>query len=142
VSEITWDLEALVDDFVAWLYDPADSNTSKVGTLCSPQFLRLISSSIEQCQRTTFQRMIYAESLAYTQSTACDKHYLSISELRQIGALAGHEVLKFLDNKLKPQSLKDASYNDIQSYFLIVFGTILLLPIPYPPRKLLNPHNR
>jgi hypothetical protein len=88
--------------------------------------------------------MIYAESLAYTQPTAPDKHYLSIPELRQIGAIAGHEVLKCLDNKLKPQSLRDCSYGDIQALFLLVFGTILAIsytvPSPEDP-ELLNEVN-
>jgi hypothetical protein len=124
-SLITWDLDHLVNDVVNWLNDPTLSETSKVGTLSSPQFLGLIKSSVEETARTDFHRMIYAISLAYTQPTAPDRHYLSISELYQIGSVAGHKFLKRLDKQLKAQHLKNCSGDDLRSLFLVVIGTIL-----------------
>jgi hypothetical protein len=50
--------------------------------------------------------MLYAESLAYTQPTSEEKHHLSIPELQQIGGIAGHTILLFLDGRLKPDSLR------------------------------------
>ncbi len=69
--------------------------------------------------------MIYAISLAYTQKGATDSRPLSISELTQIGSIAGHEFLEFLDEKLKPQSLKNCSKADLHALFLLIIGTIL-----------------
>jgi hypothetical protein len=124
-SEITWDLGFLVNDIVDWLNNPMPSNTSKVGTLSSPQFLELVKSSVQENTRVDFQRMIYAISLAYTQPTSPDKHFLTISELYQVGSMAGHGFLRNLDEKLKAQSLKDCSRDDLQALFLLVVGTIL-----------------
>jgi hypothetical protein len=123
-SLITWNLNHLVDDVVDWLNNPMLSETSKVGTLSSPQFLDLVKSSVEEDVRTDFHRMIYAISLAYTQPTAPDRHYLSIPELRQIGSMAGHKFLKTLDKRLKPEYLKTCSGDELRFLFLLVFGTI------------------
>lgn len=124
-SQVTWDLDALVDDIVGWLNVPFLSETSKVGIMSSPQFLAIIKGSIEDSIGVKFQRMIYAISLAYTQPTASDKHQLSTGELYQIGSMAGHDLLQYLDERLKPQPLSQCSQNDLRAMFLIVFGTIL-----------------
>lgn len=131
-SQVTWDLGALVNDIVDWLNDPMVSVTSKVGTLSSPQFLDLIKPSIKENTRINFQRMIYAISLAYTQPTAPDRDDLSIEELHQIGSVAGHGLLKELDERLKPQSLNDCSGDDLRALFLLVFGTILAVGYTKP----------
>ena len=115
----------MTEDVVDWLNDPMISDTSKVGTFSSPQFLELISPSVDKSTRTNFQRMIYAISLAYTQKGVTDSRPLSISELTQIGSIAGHEFLAFLDEKLKPQFLKNCSEADLHALFLLVMGTIL-----------------
>jgi len=39
--------------------------------------------------------------------------------------MAGHGFLRNLDEKLKAQSLKDCSRDDLQALFLLVVGTIL-----------------
>ncbi len=72
-----------------------------------------------------FQRMLYAESLAYIQPKTEEQHHLSIQELQQIGAITGHNFLKFLDEKLRPQSLQQCSKEDLHALFLLVVGTIL-----------------
>jgi len=131
-SEVTWDLKALVNDVVNWLNDSMVSVTSKVGTLSSPQFLDLIKPSIKENTRINFQRMIYAISLAYTQPTAPERHHLSIEELNQIGSVAGHGLLKELDERLKPQSLNDCSGDELRALFLLVFGTILAVSYTNP----------
>lgn len=124
-SHITWDLRAMVGDVVDWLNDRMVSATSKVGTLSSPQFLELTSPSVDDNTRTNFQLMIYAISIAYTQIDAANTHPLSNSELNQIGSLAGHGLLAFLDEKLKPRSLKHCSEADLHALFLLIIGTIL-----------------
>jgi hypothetical protein len=139
-SQITWDLRALVDDVVDWLNSPQISTTSKVGTLSSPNFMELIEPHIGFENMLIFQRMLYAESLAYIQPTTKDQHHLSIQELQQIGAVAGHSFLKFLDEKLRPQSLKNCSKEDLHALFLLVVGTILAVgytdPIVYASESL------
>jgi hypothetical protein len=101
------------------------SDTSKVGTLATPQFSKLVERSLDQASRTNFQRMMYAISLAYTQPTAPENHLLDPIDLYQIGSVAGHSLLKVLDKKLKPESLKKCSEDDLQALFLLVVGTIL-----------------
>ena len=121
-SQVTWNLESLANDVVDWLNNPLNSKTSKVGTLSSPEFFNLIKTTIAERAGFIFQRMIYAISLAYTQ---VGDDYLSASDMHQIGCMAGHGFLQFLDERLKPQSLKSCSGNDLRTLFLIVFGTIL-----------------
>ena len=131
-SKITWDLEVLVNDVVDWLNDLSVSYTSKVGTLSSHHFLELVKPSVGETISTDFQQMIYAVSLAYTQPTASGKDPLSISELLQVGSLAGHKFLKSLDKKLEAQSLNDCSRADLQALFLLVIGTILAIGYTEP----------
>ena len=94
-SQITWNLPALVLELVEWLNNPQLSTTSKVGLLSSPSFLDLVEPYVGAEISISFQRMLYAESLAYTQPTSDEKHHLSVPELQQIGAVAGHNVLNF-----------------------------------------------
>lgn len=141
-SHVIWDLRALVEDIVDWLNDPMISHTSKVGILSSPQFLELISPSVEGKSRTYFQCMICAITLAYTQKLAPDRHRQRIFELNQIGSIAGHELLKVLDEKLKPQSLKDCSEDDLHALFLLVVGTILAVGYTEPDANHCNSQNQ
>lgn len=131
-SQVKWNLEALVDDIVTWLNAPNLSQTSKVGTLSSPQFIEIIQPTMKDDTYMFFQRMLYTESLAYTQSTSPHKHFLSINELHQIGAVAGHTWLKTLDEKLKPQCLSTYSKGQLYALFLLLIGTILAVGYTRP----------
>jgi hypothetical protein len=124
-SHVVWDLTALVNDIVDWLNNSEAAKTSKAGTLSSPQFFDLVQPVVEDDMRMNFQRMIYGISLAYTQLTGADREHLHIRDLLQTGSIAGHSLLKALDEKLKPQSLKRCSRDGLQALFLLVFGTIL-----------------
>jgi hypothetical protein len=79
--QITWNLLALVDDVVGWLNSRQVATTSKVGTLSSPNFMELIEPHVGFENMLSFQRMLYAESLAYIQPTTEDQHHFSIQEL-------------------------------------------------------------
>jgi hypothetical protein len=131
-SQVTWTLEALVDDIVNWLNAPNLSQTSKVGTLSSPQFLDLIKPTMKDDTYMYFQRMVFTESLAYTQATSQHRHFLSITELHQIGAIAGHTWLKTLDEKVKPQYLSTCSKEELHALFLLLIGTILAVGYTRP----------
>jgi hypothetical protein len=75
--------------------------------------------------------MLYAESLAYTQPTSNNKDHLSVPELQQIRDIAGHNILIFLDRKLKPESLWSCSKGDLEAVFLLVISTILAVSYAY-----------
>lgn len=137
-SYVAWDIAALTEDTVQWLNSPLDSEVSKVGILSSPEFLKLIEPFLGWSERLDFQRMIYATTLAYSQPDAPDKHTLNPHELYQIGAITGHNVLKLLDEKLRPQSLKDRSQQDLLTLFLLVFGTILAVGYTESDTKLFD----
>ncbi|KAF4635574.1 hypothetical protein G7Y89_g2527 [Cudoniella acicularis] len=125
-SNVIWDLRALTEDIVSWLNTAMKPDkTSKVGILSSPQFLKLVESSLEQNPRMNFQRMIYAISLAYTQPAAPDKHAYGALDLYRVGSIAGHEFLKDLDRRLRPEALKRCDENVLQALFLLLVGTIL-----------------
>jgi hypothetical protein len=126
-TQMIWNLEHLVGDVANWFKDPSGSTTSKVGILSSLQFLQLLEPIFDEDLRIGFQRMIYAISLAYTQHAHPAKHKFSIPELYQIGSLAGHSFLKALDHKLKVESLKRCSHDEIRALFLLVFGSILAI---------------
>jgi hypothetical protein len=131
-SQITWDLPTLVLEIVDWLNYPQRSETSKVGTLSSPEFLDLLEPYVDPEIGVSFQRMLYAESLAYVQQTADKKHTLSIPELQEIGALAGHNILSFLDHKLRSDSLRACSKENLEATFLLLVGTILAVGYTCP----------
>jgi hypothetical protein len=138
-SQITWTLPALVLELVEWLNNPQLSTTSKVGLLSSPSFLDLVEPYVGAEISISFQRMLYAESLAYTQPTSDEKHHLSVPELQQIGAIAGHNVLNFLYLKLNSDSLRSSSKHDLEAVFLLLVGTILAVGYSYPNTSAENP---
>lgn len=80
-----------------------------------------MKTTLHEGTRTEFQQMMYAISLAYTQP---ERHCLSISEIHEIGCVAGHKFLKVLDQKLKPEHLKHCSGDELRSLFLLVVGTM------------------
>jgi hypothetical protein len=84
-----------------------------------------LQPSTEDNLRINFQRLIYTESLAYTQLMAPNKHPLSVLGLQQIGAMAGHEFLQFLDRKLKPDTLKICTKAELQSLCLLLLVQFL-----------------
>jgi hypothetical protein len=153
-SQITWSLESLTKEMIAWLNDPSSSSTSKVGSMSSPQFQALVQPSFGDEASIKFQRMMTAISLAHTQqnlpharlddhsSESTTLHERSeqgnnpiIMELQRIGAVAGHQFLMFLDKKLTPQSLATLSKEDLQALFLMIMGTILAIGYAQPVKE-------
>jgi hypothetical protein len=130
---VTWSLESLTADVVTWLNADSASMTSKVGTLSSPKFVSLAQSAIGPKTCRDFQQMLYAQSLAYTQTPTSHPDYLSITQLEQIAAIAGHSLLLELDRKLTPDHLAKCSKHDLQALFLIAFGAILAVGYTSPP---------
>jgi len=134
---ITWDLPTIVLELIEWLHDPACFTTSKVGLLSSPRFIDLMEPYIGAEVGVNFQRMLYAESLAYTQRTTFKKHDLTIEELQQIGAVGGYAILAFLDKNLKAEALRSCSKEKarLEALFLLVIGTILAVGYTSPYRS-------
>jgi len=126
-SQVAWNITALVNELVDWLSGPQVSTIvpSKVGTLSSPNFMAIVEPYIGVNHMLSFQRMLYAESLAYIKPATENQQHFTTLELRQIGGTAGHNFLTFLDKRLRPESLKDCSHESLQSIFLLVVGTIL-----------------
>jgi hypothetical protein len=119
-------------DMMNWLNGSQDFEISKAGLLSSPKFLSLVQSFIGLKGSSEFQRMLYAQSLAYTQQTSTDKHYLSIAELQQIAGLAGQSFLVDFDWMLRPEFLASCSKNRLQALLLVTFGTILAVGYASP----------
>jgi hypothetical protein len=134
-SMIDWNLESLALDTVAWLHDlQASATSSKVGIFSSPQFAQLISPYVNEDTKTKFQQMVYAQSLVHTQINAPEGHTLSMLELQQIAAIAGHR--KNIDIQTKPQILAQRrSREELLSLLLILIGTILAVGYTRPAEK-------
>ncbi len=124
-SQINWNLSTLTSDIAKWLDDTNDHSTSKVGMLSSPNFSSLAKDAVGPVACSNFQRMLYAQSLAYNQATEPDEEELGILELQHIGAVSGHAFLAELDQKLTPMALANSSHDSLQALFLLIFGTIL-----------------
>lgn len=131
-SLVTWDLSSIVLELVEWLNNLHLSNTSKVRLLSSPNFLDLVEPYVGAQIGVSFQRMLYAESLAYTQPISEENYHLSVPELQRIGAIAGHTILLFLDWRHKPDSLRACSRETLEATFLLLAGTILAIRYTHP----------
>jgi hypothetical protein len=138
-SEITWDLSTIVDDVAAWLNNTKVSPSSKVGILSSPNFMELIKPCVGHDTMLSFQRMLYSQSLAYLRLATEDKYRINVLELRQIGAITGQGFLKFLDSKLRPQSLASCAKEEIQTLYLLVIGTVLAVGYSSSVAEMLGP---
>lgn len=94
-------------------------------------FAKILKSSLLHPSRITEGR---TSELCFTHShwPAKRKHKLDVLELRQIGAVHGDEMLRYLDKRLKPQSLTQASFFELQSLFLVVFNTTLAVTYTIP----------
>jgi hypothetical protein len=126
-SMVTWNLDSLTSDVVQWLNDPSASRTSKVGVLSSPTFLNIVNScgfgDIEF--GAVFQKVMYTETLIYTNGHEWNRPSFTIEDLKMIGALSGQQWLKLLEKQLKPHILASRTKEQLQLLFLLVFGTIL-----------------
>jgi hypothetical protein len=136
-SQMTWEIDSFTSDIFTWLDSGEAANTSKVGSMSSPQFQDLIKPQVGHDVSFTFRLMIYAISLARTQKCSDTKYQLSTPDLQKIGALAGKRCLKYLDNTLTALSLakifKDKdSKEKLQALFLLAFGTILAVGYAEP----------
>jgi hypothetical protein len=122
---------------MAWLSTPGASTTSKVGTLAAPQFLNLMNPYVDDNMISNFQGMLYSESISHTEPPALKKHQLKfqVQELQQIGAMAGHQCLKYLDRRLKPQCLALCSLDDLRALFLFAVGTIIAVGFTRPLKE-------
>ncbi|KAH8748730.1 hypothetical protein F5882DRAFT_386889 [Hyaloscypha sp. PMI_1271] len=138
-SEITWNLSTIVDDVAAWLNNTKVSPSSKVGILSSPNFMELIKPCVGHDTMLSFQRMLYSQSLAYLRLATEDKYRINVLELRQIGAITGQGFLKFLDSKLRPQSLASCAKEEIQTLYLLVIGTVLAVGYSSSVAEMLGP---
>ncbi|KAI1751633.1 hypothetical protein F4782DRAFT_504677 [Xylaria castorea] len=124
--DVTWTLPSIMSD-VAELLRPASTKpTSKVGMFCSPSFVGLIQKHIPHKAASLFQSMLYGMSFSYVHS----KHAMYIggvlvSMLQFLGAQAGHQILRYLDNELNPRRLSTFSIEKRQVLFLLVFGAIM-----------------
>jgi hypothetical protein len=131
-SCVSWTLETLTADIIAWLNADHDSTTSKVGILSSPNFAFLVRPAVGPQACLSFQRMLYAQSLAYTQTLASYPDCLSVTELQQVAALAGHSFLLGLDKRFTPDQLGKCSGGELRALFLVTFGTILAVGYASP----------
>jgi hypothetical protein len=136
-DQVKWDLKSLVDDAMAWLNSQEASAVSKVGTLSASQFMDLMNPYVGQETISNFQRIIYSQSIFCTELPALEQNQLlfELQELQQIGAMAGHQCLKYLDRKLKPQCLALYSLDDLRALFLFLFGTIIAVGYARPTIK-------
>jgi hypothetical protein len=98
--------------------------------MSSPKFLDLIKPAVGDDAATNFQRMMYAQTLAYHQSTSAGGQY--VLNMQQIGSMARHHWLAILDQKLIPQSLANGSKDDLQALFLLIIGIILAVGYTKP----------
>jgi hypothetical protein len=126
-SMVTWNLDSLTDDVVQWLNDPSASQTSKVGILSSPTFLNIVNSCGFGDTKfgAVFQKVMYTETLIYTNGHEWDRPSFTIEDLKMIGALSGQKWLELLEKQLKPHILASRTKEQLQLLFLLVFGTIL-----------------
>lgn len=76
--------------------------------------------------------MIYAISLAFTRHSTEVTNALDTSDLRRVGAVAGCDVLKYLDGKMRPKALRKCAKEDLQTLFLLVLGTTLAISYIVP----------
>jgi hypothetical protein len=137
-SLITWDLSNVALEFVEWLNQPQLPTASYVGFMSSPEFLKLLEPHVGVEIAISFQRMVCAECIAYTQPVSGEKQHLSVSELQQIGAVAGYHVLNFLDRKVRPEFLRASSKATLEAVFLMLVGTILAIGYSRPNKNVEN----
>ena len=131
-SDVVWDLGSLSSGIVDWLKGSQELETSKVGTLSSPNFAELIRAFVGPRFSSDFRQMMYATSLANNQRNYQWHDEIGFQELQHIGALAGNNILAELDRGLCPQKLTRYSKHELESLFLVIFGTILAVGYAYP----------
>ena len=139
--------KSIILDFaseITWIYRQSLNNSEvstsiKVGIFLSPNLMEFIQPHVGCDAMLSFQRMLYSQSLASLRPTTEDKHHISIFELRQIGAIAGHSFLTFLDNRLRPQSLAACSKGNIRTLYLLVVGTVFAVGYSSSVAEILGP---
>ncbi|KAI0858220.1 hypothetical protein F4860DRAFT_322742 [Xylaria cubensis] len=128
---VTWTLPSIMSDVAEFLRPARQVSTkptSKVGMLCSLNFVELIHKHIPHKAAWLFRSMLYGMSFSYAHPNhAMHTGGLSAPALQLLGAQAGHQILRYLDNELSPQRLLTFSIEKRQVLFLLVFGAILAI---------------
>jgi hypothetical protein len=120
-SSKTWDLTTIVDEWYLSLQSAMSSN--HLGITTAPKRLEMIASASES-HRAEFRKMALEEALIHKTT---DSTFESQEEdFVMFRRMAAHGILQSLDNRLKPQMLKDNSYTDMQVLFLTVLGIMLI----------------
>ncbi|KAI1734690.1 hypothetical protein F4680DRAFT_437557 [Xylaria scruposa] len=129
--DVIWTLPSIMSDVAEFLRPARQASTnptSKVGMLCSLNFLGLIHKHIPHKAAWLFRSMLYGMSFSYAHPNhAMHTGGLSAPALQLLGAQAGHHILQYLDNELNPQQLSTFSIEKRQVLFLLVFGAILAI---------------
>lgn len=130
---VDWTLPAISKEVFNLLRRNVSEKASKVGTLSSPHFASLVQKHAPEDVAKAFQLMLYATSLSYVHSdntTYAGK--LSVAELQELGAQAGHAILRYLERELCRPQLSRADREKGTVLFLLTFGTILAIRYTSP----------
>ncbi|EHL00126.1 hypothetical protein M7I_3886 [Glarea lozoyensis 74030] len=118
------ELDAEIDDWQAWLRKAMESGDVRVAT--APKCFERLAATTSEDEREQYKRMIVEEALVYEMSGASADSPEGFNQFKALRRKAGHGVLQSLDNRLRPQSLKDNSYAELQALFLTVLGIVTL----------------
>ncbi|EPE34934.1 hypothetical protein GLAREA_10629 [Glarea lozoyensis ATCC 20868] len=119
------ELDAEIDDWQAWLRKAMESGDVRVAT--APKCFERLAATTSEDEREQYKRMIVEEALVYEMSGASADSPEGFNQFKALRRKAGHGVLQSLDNRLRPQSLKDNSYAELQALFLTVLGIVFVI---------------
>jgi hypothetical protein len=115
-SSQKWELTPIIEEWHTSLQSAMKSGDVRITS--APKGLEKISAGSE-AERQTIKRMALEEAVIHNTEDSTFQHQKDLVTLSRIAA---HGVLQSLDNRLKPQSLKDNSYADMQVLFITVLG--------------------
>jgi hypothetical protein len=107
-----------------------DTNMLVISSISSVQFLELIEPVTGKKTAIDFQRLIFVEPYAPTSHKD-----LTETDVKYIGAMTGHNCLRFLDKKLASQSLSSCSGEEARVLFYLILT--MLASISHEPRPAL-----
>lgn len=107
---------------------------SRVGVLCSFNFILRLSDLVPEKLKLHFRLFVELSSVLYCNGAQRDYDSYSRIELSLVQSFLGTKVLKGLGKALASSALAKANTHELQALFLVLFGTIIAVSYSEQPR--------
>jgi hypothetical protein len=124
---VSWDIDFLAKDYAAWItHSGSTTPTSKTGILCTKDFQRLASRTLKEPFCREFRILLWTSSLLHVlRLQGWHSYQLSLQDLEETRNNAATKVLSQLEERCRPETIRNLTDTERKALFLVIVGTVL-----------------